>query len=182
MSKFPLSSLSIKRLVYAALCLAIALVLPFLTGGIPQVGGMLCPMHLPVLLCGLLCGPFWGAAVGLVCPLLRHMLFSMPPLLTAITMTFELAAYGFFSGFFWRVLSKMFPTHKMVALYSALLLSMLAGRLVWGLSSALLMLAGRTSFSWQVFWVSGFVSAWPGMVLQLVVIPAIWRGVEKSKR
>ncbi len=181
MRKLTHVSLSIRHLVYAALCLAIALVLPFLTGGIPQIGGMLCPMHLPVLLCGLLCGPYWGAAVGLVCPLLRHMLFSMPPLLTAITMTAELAAYGFFAGLFWRILTKLLPGHKMGVLYGALLSSMLVGRLVWGVASALLMLAGRTTFSLQAFWVSGFVSAWPGILLQLILIPAICRALMRQK-
>ncbi len=174
-------SLSIRHLVYAALCLAVALLLPFLTGGIPQIGGMLCPMHLPVLLCGLLCGPYWGAAVGLVCPLLRHMLFSMPPLLTAITMTAELAAYGFFAGLFYRILHKLLPTRPTAAVYGSLLLSMLAGRLVWGLASVLLMLAGRTTFSIGAFWVSGFVTAWPGIVVQLILIPAIWRAVMRQK-
>ncbi len=181
MRKLTHVSLSIRHLVYAALCLALALVLPFLTGGIPQIGGMLCPMHLPVLLCGLLCGPYWGAAVGLVCPLLRHMLFSMPPLLTAITMTAELAAYGFFAGLFYRILTKLFPSRRMAVLYGSLLLAMLLGRLVWALASVLLMLAGRTTFSLAAFWTSGFVSAWPGILLQLLLIPAICRAVMRQK-
>lgn len=109
------------------------------------------------------------------------MLFSMPPLLTAITMTAELAAYGFFAGLFWRILTKLLPGHKMGVLYGALLSSMLVGRLVWGVASALLMLAGRTTFSLQAFWVSGFVSAWPGILLQLILIPAICRALMRQK-
>ena len=54
----------IKKLTYSAICLALCLVLPFLTGQIPQIGSALCPMHLPVLLAGFLCGPWWAAAVG----------------------------------------------------------------------------------------------------------------------
>lgn len=40
------------RLVLAAMFLALALVLPFITGQLPQIGNALCPMHFPVLLCG----------------------------------------------------------------------------------------------------------------------------------
>ena len=92
-----------KKLVYSALFLALALVLPFLTGQIQTFGQMLAPMHLPVLLCGFVCGPVWGLAVGAVAPLLRSLLFSMPPMFpTAVAMAFELAAYGLFTGLFYR--------------------------------------------------------------------------------
>ena len=75
---------SVKKLVFAALCLALCIVLAFLTGQIPQIGGMLSPMHIPVLLCGFLCGWPYALAVGLVAPLLRHLMFGMPPILTAL--------------------------------------------------------------------------------------------------
>ena len=70
MSNTVSNSLQIRRMVFAALCLALALVLPFLTGQIPQIGSALCPMHIPVLLCGFLCGWPWGLAVGFIAP--RH--------------------------------------------------------------------------------------------------------------
>ena len=89
----------VRALVLSAMFLALGLVLPFFTGQIPQVGSMLLPMHLPVFLCGLICGWQYGAAVGFVTPLLRMSLFGMPPLLTAVAMAFELAAYGGVAGF-----------------------------------------------------------------------------------
>ena len=89
----------IRRLTRAAICLALCMVLPFLTGQIPQIGSALSPMHIPVLLGGFLCGPGWAAAVGLVAPLLRFALFGMPPIFpTGLAMSFELAAYGLISG------------------------------------------------------------------------------------
>ena len=168
-----------RKMVFSAMFLAIALLLPFLTGQIPQIGGMLCPMHLPVLLAGFVCGPFWGGAVGLVCPLLRHMLFSMPPLMTAIAMTAELCAYGFLAGFFHRITKKLFSDKSVLAVYIALLLAMIGGRVVWGLASAVLMLAGQTEFSIGVFFASGFVQAWPGILLQLVLIPPLYKVLVK---
>ena len=87
------------NMILAALFLALAYVMPFITGQIPEIGAMLCPMHLPVLLCGFLCGAPWGAAVGAVAPLLRNLLFSMPPLYpTGLSMAVELAAYGLICG------------------------------------------------------------------------------------
>jgi len=80
------SSVQIRKLTYSALYLAIALVLPFLTGQIPEIGSMLCPMHIPALLCGFVCGWPWGLAVGFVSPLLRSLLFGMPTAYTAAAM------------------------------------------------------------------------------------------------
>ena len=81
----------VRKLTYSALSLALAMVLPFLTGQIPEIGSMLCPMHLPALLCGFMCGWPWGLAVGFISPLLRSMIFGMPPVWVAIAMAFEMA-------------------------------------------------------------------------------------------
>ena len=115
--------LSLLRLTYSAICLALCIVLPFLTGQIPQIGQALSPMHIPVLLCGFACGPVWGAAVGLVAPVLRAAMFGMPPMFpVAVAMAFELAAYGAATGLLYRLLPK-----KYTYIYVALAAAMLAG-------------------------------------------------------
>lgn len=97
----------IKQMILGALFVAIGLVLPFFTGQIPAVGRMLLPMHIPVLLCGLICGWKYGLAVGAVLPLTRSLLFGMPTLYpTAIAMTFELATYPVIS-----VLCPLYDSH-----------------------------------------------------------------------
>ena len=121
------SSVQIRKLTYSALYLAIALVLPFLTGQIPEIGSMLCPMHIPALLCGFVCGWPWGLAVGFVSPLLRSLLFGMPTAYTAAAMAFELAAYGAVSGILYRI----FPRRNW-SVYVTLIAAMIVGRLEWG--------------------------------------------------
>ena len=97
------------KMILAALFLALAYVLPFMTGQIPEIGAMLCPMHLPVLLCGFICGPVWGGVIGFVAPLFRSLTLGMPPFFpTALCMAFELMAYGVISGF----MHKLFPRKK----------------------------------------------------------------------
>ena len=126
------------RLTASALCLAAAYLLPFLTGQIQQIGKMLCPMHLPVLLCGMICGWQYGLAVGFIAPLLRSLIVGMPPMMpTAVAMAFELAAYGVIAGLLCRALSK-----KPAWIYVSLIGAMLGGRIVWGGVSYLL--AGLT--------------------------------------
>lgn len=165
------------KLTYAAVCLALCLVLPFLTGQIPQIGSKLLPMHIPVLLCGFLCGPVWGCAVGLIAPILRSLLFSMPPLFpTATAMAFELAAYGLLAGLFYRLLPKKTPY-----LYVALILAMIGGRLVWGLAQTVLMGMTGKSFTLTAFWTGAFANAWPGIILQLVLIPPVVAALKKAK-
>ena len=101
------SRLNVIQLVTAALCLALCMVLPFLTGQIPQIGSALSPMHIPVLMCGFLCAPAYAAAVGFIAPLLRFALFGMPPIFpTGVAMCFELATYGLVAGVLYRRLPK----------------------------------------------------------------------------
>lgn len=168
--------ISVKKLVFAALCLALCLLLPFLTGQIPQIGGMLSPMHIPVLLCGFICGWPYALVVGLVAPLLRHVMFGMPPILTALSMTFELAAYGAFAGIFYKLLPK-----KTVYLYVALILAMLAGRAVYGIANLIILGVSGSVFTFQAFLAGAFITAWPGIVCHIILIPLIVIALKKAK-
>lgn len=166
-----------RSLVLAALFLALAFVLPLLTGQVPQVGNMLCPMHFPVLLCGFVLGGPWGLAVGFVAPLLRSVLFGMPPLFpTAIAMAFELATYGAVAGFCYRRVR-----HTLPMMYAVLLGAMVAGRLVWG--AVRFVLAGLTGseFPFSAFLSGAVLTAVPGIVAQLVLIPLILVALQKAK-
>lgn len=109
------TKLLLRHLTCAAMCLALCLYLPFLTGQIPQIGRALSPMHIPVLLAGFLCGPWWAMVVGLVAPMLRHSLFLMPPLVTAIAMSFELAGLRPVFGPFVPVAAEKAEQHLCVA-------------------------------------------------------------------
>ena len=112
--------------------MAAGMILPFFTGQVPQIGNMLLPMHIPVLLCGLICGKEYGLAVGFILPLFRCMVFGMPVLFpTAVSMAFELMTYGFVSGLLYNG-SKW---QCIASLYRALIAAMLSGRLVWGTCS-----------------------------------------------
>lgn len=160
---------TVLQLTVAALCLALCMVLPFLTGQIPEIGNALCPMHLPVLLCGFLVGPLWAAGVGAAAPLLRFALFGMPPLFpTGAAMCFELATYGLVAGLLYVRLTK-----KPASVYIALLAAMLCGRVVWGAVRLLLSGVAGSAFTWQAFMAGAFTTAVPGIILQLVLIPLI---------
>ena len=170
------SGFSARHLTYAAMYLALALLLPFVTGQIPQIGALLCPMHLPVLLCGMICGPFWGAAVGFVAPLLRGTLFGMPVLFpTGVAMAFELMTYGLASGLLLRLLPRK-PGMTLVSL----VLAMLMGRIVWGCVHLVLAGLSHGEFTWALFLAGAFTNAVPGIVLQLVLIPPLTLAMERA--
>ena len=116
-----------KKMVLSAFFLALGLVMPFITGQIPEIGSMLLPMHIPVLICGFVCGWKYGGLVGFIVPLMRSVIWGMPPIMTAICMAFELAAYGIVTGFLYKNL----PKNK-VLLYVELIVAMIVGRVIWG--------------------------------------------------
>lgn len=165
------------NLVLAAMFLALGLVLPLLTGQIPRIGNMLLPMHIPVLLCGLICGWPYGAVVGLICPLLRNMIFGMPPMPGAISMAFELATYGLVVGLTYG-LSKW---KCIFSLYRSMLIAMIAGRVVWGIAQMAVMGAQGKGFTFEMFMAGAFLNAIPGIILQLILIPAIMVALDRAK-
>ena len=167
---------SVKTLVLAALMLALAYILPNFTGNIPQIGAMLLPMHLPTILCGFLCGGPWGAAVGFVAPLMRSLILTKPVMFpNAVAMAFELATYGFVSGFLYRRLPK-----NLWGIYASLISAMVCGRAVWGVVSALLLLGGG-GFTFAAFIAGAFTNAVPGILLQLIAIPAAVLALQKAR-
>ena len=160
----------VKNLVLAAMFLSIGLILPFFTGQIKEIGNMLLPMHLPVMLCGLICGWKYGGIVGLVLPLLRSVLFGMPPIYpNAAAMAFELCAYGLLIGIFYR----LFRKKNILAIYGSLIPAMLGGRLIWGLAQTVFLGISGKEFTLASFWAGGFANALPGILLQLILIPGL---------
>lgn len=168
---------NLKKLVLSGVFLALALLLPFVTGQIPQIGAALAPMHIPVLLCGFVCGWPFGLVVGFIAPLLRFMLFGMPPIFpTGIAMAFELATYGALTGIFYRLFPK-----KTSYLYASLLLSMAAGRVVWGAVRFVLAGLTQSAFSFAMFAAGAFVAALPGIILHIAIIPILVIALRRAR-
>lgn len=167
----------VRRLIFAAACLALCLVLPSLTGHIPQIGSALCPMHIPVLLAGFLCGPWWAMVVGAAAPLLSFVLFGRPPIFpTGTAMCFELAVYGLVSGLLYAHLPK-----KTVNIYVSLVSAMLAGRVVWGIVRVILSGVSGEAFTWAAFMAGAFMNAVPGIIVHILLIPAVVVALEKAE-
>ncbi len=168
----------IRTLTMAAMFLAMALLLPFLTGQIPQIGSLISPMHIPAFLCGMTCGPVWGAVVGAVSPLLRSMIFTMPPMAMAPMMAVELAAYGALSG----LLMKLLPKGNLW-LYVNLALSMIVGRILYAAVKIAVM--GLAEAAPLVILLETFTGTWVGIIVHFVVIPPLVmliRKLEKSQK
>lgn len=166
----------VQTLAMAAMMMALGFVLPFFTGQIPQIGSMLCPMHLPVLLCGLLCGWKYGLTVGFLLPLLRSVTLGSPPMFSAAAMAFELAAYGFLAGFLYA----RSRWQCVVALYRCLIAAMLGGRIVWAIARVILSGVSGQAFTWQMFLSGAFLTAIPSIILQLVFIPAVMAALDRT--
>jgi riboflavin transporter FmnP len=164
-----------KRLTLSAMFIAIGMVLPFFTGQIPEIGNMLLPMHFPVFLCGLICSWKYGLIVGFILPILRSLIFSAPIMFPkAVSMAFELAAYGLMVGLIYK------ENKGVLWLYLSLIVSMIGGRIIWGIVQTLLLGTGK--FTFMIFITSGFIEAIPGIILQLILIPAIMITIKKLRK
>ena len=169
-------SKTVKKLVYSAVCLALCMVLPFLTGQIRSVGNALCPIHIPVLLAGFICGPWWAMSIGAVAPLLRFVLFGMPVIFPlGIAMSFELATYGLVCGLLYQKLPKKIPF-----IYVSLITAMVLGRVVWGIVRALLSGVAQSPFTWATFFAGAFTTAIPGIITHIVLIPLVVMALRRA--
>lgn len=158
-----------KKLALAGFFIALAQVLPIITGHIPEIGSMLSPMHLPILLCGFICGPKYGALAGFASPLLKTAIYSIPPLYPiAIAMSLELMIYGLVTGLVYSYLRK-----SVVSIYISLISAMVLGRVTYGIITAILLFAKGGTYSFNIFVTSTILGSLPGIILQLVLIPIV---------
>lgn len=160
-----------KKISFSAIMLAVGILLPMAFHAIPNGGAVFAPMHLPVFVTGFLCGPMYGALVGLLCPLLSCLFTGMPTVAFLPNMMAELLVYGSTSGIFFRIIrtGKFLPD-----VYITLICSMLSGRIVGGCVACLLYLGGtRAAYSWKIFLTGYFVTCWPAIVIQILLIPAV---------
>ncbi len=168
---------TVYNLTVSAMMLALGLFLPFLTGQIPEIGKMLLPMHIPVILCGFICGWKYGSAIGLLLPIMRSLIFGMPILYPkAIAMAFELAIYGFVCGFLYI----RFKKKSVFAIYVSLVSAMILGRVALALANIALLGIGEGKYTFALFVSGALLDAIPGIILQLFLIPAVVVAINKA--
>ncbi len=160
---------SVKKITTTAICTALCYILPPAFHAV-GLGTALSPMHLPVLLCGLVCGWPYGTFCGLAGPVLASLLSGMPPVARLLYMAPELMAYGFFTGLlFQRIRTGQFYAD----LYLALVPSLLLGRIVGGVAQALVLLSSAQPYSVSLWAGAYLVGTLPAVVLQLVLLPVL---------
>ena len=166
---------NVKKSIITAVCIALCYVIPLMFHGIQNAGNIFCPMHIPVFICGLICGWQYGLLCGIAGPALSSALSGMPPVAILPSMMVELAAYGTASG----LMMKLVRTKSTYAdLYISLIVAIVCGRVRAGLAKALIFARGSYSMS---AWIAGsVVTSWPGTVIQLVFIPTIVFALMKS--
>lgn len=163
-----------KKLTITAMCLALGVILPQAFHMIPNAGNIFLPMHIPVLICGFICGPFYGLTVGIITPCLSHIIFSMPPAMMLGQMIVELGVYGLCTGLLNQIIT---INNELLKYYLVLIISMVVGRITYGICNALLFKAGNYSLS---IWLSAaFIKGLPGIIIQLVLIPTIVKTIKK---
>ena len=168
-----------KKTVIAGLMTALGILLPFIcshsTGLLP--GNVFLPMHIPVLLCGFFCGPMYGAISGILLPFLNSALTSMPVLYpNAVVMSAELFTYGLMTGLIHKSTGH---SKKLKHIYLSLILSLLAGRAIYGIVASILLFLNPAAKGLSV--TAAILQGIPGIVVQLVLIPVIVSGILKNK-
>lgn len=161
---------TIWQLVVAGLLTAVGVILPQIFHMFGIAGNIFLPMHIPVLLCGMICGYRLGGVCGIIVPILSSLITGMPPIYPmGVWMAIELATYAIVAGLLIK------KTNVFVSLIGA----MLSGRLVFALVKSITLGIGGTPFVLGAYLADTFVTALPGIVIQIIAIPAIVIAVER---
>ncbi len=160
---------SVKKAVVCSFLTAMCYVLPLAFHAI-GAGSVFSPMHIPILLCGLICGWSYGLFCGVAGPVISSLLSGMPAAVQLIYFIPELLTYGLVSGLLYRVIR----SGRLYAdIYLSLIPAMIAGRIVGGAAQMLFYLSTSRAYS-VALWVSAYlVKTLPGIVAHLVVVPAL---------
>ena len=171
----PMSHL--KKLIVCALCVALCYVLPVVFHMV-GLGTIFSPMHIPVLLCGLVCGGWYGLLCGLLGPVLSSIVSGMPPAIMLVRMIPELMAYGLVTGLGMRFIR----TGSLLGdSYISMVIAMILGRVVGGVATAVYYAVTSGTYSFALWGATYFVESLPGILAQLVVIPAVVFTLEKAR-
>ena len=165
----------IKKLVLTAVCSALCVIVPMAFHSIPNAGQVFLPMHIPVLLCGMLCGWPYGLACGLIGPSLSSLLTGMPLPAVLPGMLVECAVYGCASGLLLRYVR---TGSRYADLYISLIPAMLLGRVLSGIVKGLILTPGLSLAVWAS---ASFVTSLPGIAIQLLLVPILVLGLERAK-
>ena len=161
------------KIVYGGLLIALGIVLPQLFHVFGQdAGRAFLPMHIPILLAGLLIGPYWGMCVAIAAPILSSLITGMPPVPMLYFMLIELIVYSIVAG----LLSGK------VNIYINLVITLICGRIAYGLSLVVaVQLFGMTfPFASTVAFFTGIATGLPGIAIQLFFIPLIMFALKKG--
>jgi hypothetical protein len=170
---------TIKQATICAACIALCYVLPIAFHSV-GLGSVLSPLHLPVLLCGMVCGGGYGLFCGIAGPLLSSVLSGMPGPIALITMVPELMAYGLVTG----LAMKYVRTGRVITdLYFSLIVAMVLGRIVGGIAQlfAIYIIGIGSTFSIAIWINSYFIGTLPGILCQLAVVPVLVLTLMKAK-
>ncbi|MCL2285941.1 MAG: ECF transporter S component [Firmicutes bacterium] len=169
----------IKKYVITAMCITLCTVLPLVLHAVPGAGSTILPMHIPVLLCGLIAGPYFGLLAGLLGPLLSSFITGMPPMAYAPIMMTELAVYGAITGLLIRLVR---TKNNYFNIYAALIPAMVVGRIITGIARALFFTPAAANETTLLAWwiTSYFITSLPGIIIQLILLPIIIVALEKA--
>ena len=168
---------SAKRTTLCAVCIALCYVLPIAFHAV-GLGSVLSPMHIPVLLCGLICGGGAGLICGLVGPVLSSLLSGMPPMMMLVRMIPELGVYGLVAGI---VMKKLHTGSNAKDVYISLVAAMIVGRIVGGIATTVFFAVTSGVYSLGLWFTSYFIESVPAIAIHLVLVPILVFSLQKAR-
>ncbi|SDY81602.1 Protein of unknown function [Proteiniborus ethanoligenes] len=164
-----------RDLILGGVLLALGIVIPMIFHTVGIMGTVFLPMHIPVLIGGLLISPALALLLGMITPILNSSLTGMPLMFPIATiMMFELGAYGLISSLSTRKL-KLSPI-------LALIISMIIGRIVAGITVFVLSSYFGVQMNALTYVKGSIITGLPGIGIQLILIPSLVYALKKANK
>lgn len=167
----PQTYATIVSIIMAVLAPQIAHVLGRAFGVEKAIGEIILPMHFPVILVGVLAGPYAGLITGLMGPLASSLLIGMPAMVKLPFMMIELGVYGLVAGLI---------RNTRLNMVLKVLIAQLAGRVIRALA-IIIAVSGFGNPNLEIAAIiPGYVKGIIGIALELALIPLIMWGINKA--
>lgn len=169
-----MGKISVREIVLSGLFIALGIILPMVFHVFGS-GSTFLPMHIPVLIAGFVVSAPFAIAVGAITPILSSLLTGMPTVFPVLPfMIFELATYGGVASFLYRKLN--------LNVYVSLVCSMIAGRIVSSIVVWVLATFFMAKLPNPIVFITGAITQGiPGIIIQIIFIPAIIFSLNKSR-
>jgi niacin transporter len=160
----------IKTYGIIAAFVVLSVLTPWAVHQVPNAGATYLPMHFFIFVAALTCGWQAGAIVGLLTPFASYLVSGMPVMTVLPQIAVEVTVYGLLAGLLRQKFNLRVVWSVLGAMIGGRLALLITVAIVQAITGNVYSPLGPSATPFSAVW-NTVAQAWPGMLIQLILIP-----------